>query len=207
VSNRRNREEAEQRRRQQRLWLVVAAVVVAAFVIAVLASSGGGDGGTDIAQVRPVSVTGGPLPTTAPDGQTAPEVAGESFDGSSVVIERGRPTLVLFLAHWCPHCQAEVPRLVEHLGGAPLPDDVDLIAVSTAASPDRPNFPPSEWLEDEGWRWPVLVDDADGSIAGAYGLPGFPYLVALDRSGDVVGTVSGEFPMEEFDRLVAAARG
>ena len=46
--------------------------------------------------------------------------------GCAVSIEAdGRPKIVVFLAHWCPHCQAEVPRLVDWFGENGVPDDVD----------------------------------------------------------------------------------
>ena len=68
----------------------------------------------------PITVTGDLLPafegdtaTDAGAGLAAPILEGESFDGTAVVVEPGSPTLLVFLAHWCPHCQAEVPDLVE----------------------------------------------------------------------------------------------
>jgi thiol-disulfide isomerase/thioredoxin len=46
-------------------------------------------------------------------GMTAPILVGQDFDGETVRIDAASdgPTMVVFLAHWCPHCNAEVPRI------------------------------------------------------------------------------------------------
>jgi thiol-disulfide isomerase/thioredoxin len=194
------------------LWIGLGAVVVVALVVAVIASRGGSDEATDVPQTQPVTVTGNPLPAL-PDsgtdpavGTVAPTLAGKSFDGSAVdIAPDGTGKLVLFVAHWCPHCQREVPLLVDHLKTTKLPAGVELVTVATATTDTRPNYPPSTWLDKEGWTAPVLADDADGTAAQAYGLPGFPYLVALDKDGKVVGRITGEFPVETFDQLAQAA--
>jgi thiol-disulfide isomerase/thioredoxin len=208
-------------------WIGAGAVVVAALVVAVAVSGSGSDGsnaGTRdaaatgsgeakaLVQTAPVRVTGTTLPTLADGadraiGATAPTVTGTSFDGSAVSVQPGRPTLVLFLAHWCPHCQREVPALVKHFKESGLPGGVDVVAVATATSPDSPNYPPSSWLGREGWPTRVLVDSADSTAGQAFGLPGFPYIVALNASGKVVARLSGEFSGDQFDSLAARAKG
>ena len=196
------------------LWIGVGAVVVVALVIAVLASAGGSsDDGTDDPQTQAVTITGSALPTL-PDsgtdpgvGVAAPTLAGKSFDGSAVDVAPGDGTgkLVLFVAHWCPHCQREVPLLVDHLKSTTLPAGVELVTVATSTDPDSPNYPPQSWLDDEGWKAPVLADSGEDEAAKAYGLPGFPYLVAVGKDGKVVGRVTGEFSVATFDQLARAA--
>ena len=112
----------------------------------------------------------------------------------------------MFVAHWCPHCRREVPAVTEWVKAGHQPDDVKLYAVSTATSPDRPNYPPSSWLEDEGWPGPVLADDESGSAASAYALPGFPYFVAIDADGNVAARMSGELTSGQLAALFDAAR-
>ena len=195
------------------IWIVLGVIVVLALVIAVLVSAGGdeGDDTAGLQQIRAVTVAGDALPeftASAEDpavGQVAPELRGASFDGSPVELTRdGRGKLVVFVAHWCPHCQVEVPEIVEHLRTVDLPEGVDLVAVSTAVSERQPNYPPSRWLERESWTAPVLVDDGDGAASRAYGLGGFPFFVGLDADGTVVGRVAGEFPMDVFDAMAEA---
>lgn len=140
-------------------------------------------------------------------GAAIPEVRGAAFDGSRVAIAHdGRPKVVLFLAHWCPHCQREVPVVQAWLDAGRLDGSVDLVSVATGIDPRLPNYPPDAWLAREGWTAPVLVD-TDGSVADRYGLSAFPYWVAVDARGKVVVRATGELTPGQIDALVAAAAG
>src|SRR6266568_1164039 len=161
------------------LWIGVAAVVLL-LAVAAIVSSGGSDkkkSAAGLEQARPVTITGTPLadlPQSGDDpavGKEIPGAKGQSFDGSPVDIRNdGRPKLILFVAHWCPHCQREVPLLAKYLKSNPLPKGVDLYTVSTAVNQPRGNYPPSAWLEKVGWTAPVLADSDDGKAANAFGL-------------------------------------
>jgi thiol-disulfide isomerase/thioredoxin len=148
---------------------------------------------------RPVEVTGDPLPPydqSVADptiGTPAPVISGQSFDGSPVTIggATGRPTMLVFLAHWCPHCNAEIPELIELGNAGAIPEGVDVIGISTGVQPDQANYPPSAWIAATGWPWPVLADDADSTAFLTDGGSGFPYTVLLDADGNVLSRVSG----------------
>lgn len=192
---------------------VIATVVLAAGVLAVLLSRGSDEATpSDIAQERPVIVSGTPLPeydaTADPDpavGREIPTLSGENFSGTPVrIAPNGKAKVVIFVAHWCPHCQREVPILAPDLRDEPLPTGVEAFAVSTAVNPQAPNFPPSEWLETVDWPTPILVDDAEGAAASAYGLSSFPYFVFVNADGTVSSRVSGEIPVTEFRSRIAA---
>jgi cytochrome c biogenesis protein CcmG, thiol:disulfide interchange protein DsbE len=140
-------------------------------------------------------------------GLQAPAVRGTATDGRPMSIVPGDgPMIVGFFAHWCPHCQAEVPVVVDWLADGGLPDGVELVAVSTAVNEARPNFPPSEWFEAEGWDVPTMADDESGSAHLAYGGGGFPYWVVLDADGAVVARRAGELPASALDDLAALAQ-
>ena len=141
-------------------------------------------------------------------GETIPTITGTDLQGEPMTIGAGdgKAKVILFVAHWCPHCQREVPAIVEHLADTPMPADVELLAVSTAVDPAAPNYPPVKWLESEGWEAPTLADTADQVAASYYGLSGFPFFVVADADGKVVFRTSGELSMEQFDDLVEAAR-
>jgi len=191
-----------ERRKVSTLWViigVVAVVVVIAAVIAIVAS--GGDGtktAAGVEQTRPVTVTGTPLPqfeSTTDDaaiGSVVPTLTGASFDGTPVTVQPGKPTMVVFLAHWCPHCQREVPVLTQWAADGGVPKGMDVIGVATGTTPDRPNYPPSAWLERENFPFPVMADSSDYDAANAYGLSAFPYFVVFDSSGKLVTRASGE---------------
>jgi thiol-disulfide isomerase/thioredoxin len=197
------------------LWIGVAGLV-AVLLVAAIVSSGGSDEKESSAQgveeIRPVTVTGTALPEFEPGGadsavgQTIPEVKGQSFDGSPVTIGNdGRSKLIVFVAHWCPHCQKEIPLLADWLKSNSLPGGVDLYTVSTGVTDKRPNYPPSKWLEKEGWTAKTLADSAEQQAADAFGLSAFPYFVAVDGSGKVVARTSGEITTGQFAELAQSA--
>ncbi|MFQ5522268.1 MAG: TlpA family protein disulfide reductase [Acidimicrobiia bacterium] len=160
-----------------------------------------------------VVVDGAPLPVLGepgtPDpalGTVAPSITGSDWEGRTFHIgPDGRPKILLFLAHWCPHCQAEVPEVVTWLAQGGLPANVDMYSLSVGANPTRPNFPPSAWLEREGWTLPVIRDDEAGSTVRAYGMSGTPFYVVLDGDNRVVLRVSGRIGTQGLEALVALA--
>lgn len=207
---------ARHRRNMWWIWGGVAVVVVVAVVIAVVAS-GGSDSSTPSSQgggseTAPVTVSGTKLPTntgTSPDaavGDTIPTLTGRSLSGAGMEITpNGKPQVLVFVAHWCPHCQAEVPRIVK-LSEAGVFDGVDVTGIATGTNSGYPNYPPSTWLERENWPYQVLADSEKGTAAQAFGLNSYPYLVFVDAEGKVVGRVSGEVSPADLTKMVAALK-
>jgi thiol-disulfide isomerase/thioredoxin len=171
-----------------------------------------------VGEVGPLEVQGESLPalgqgTAIADdpalGAKAPVLIGQDFDGATVRLDASSdgPTMAVFLAHWCPHCNAEVPRINELRDEGRFPEGLNVVAVSTAVSPDRPNFPPSEWFEDIDWTYPVIRDGVnmqEGYFIGAdaYGVDGFPFTVLLDAEGNVAARWSGEHDTDEIIEMV-----
>lgn len=207
----------------------VAGVIIGALAVALVVSAGGDDdastaasstvppstveGGVVPAENQEVVVTGAPLPALPEPGaddaalnEEAPALAGYSFDGSPIAVEPGgSPKMVVFLAHWCPHCNAEIPRLIEWKETGRVPEGLEVIAVSTAVRSDSQNYPPSSWMVARQWPWPVMADSADSEAATAYGLTGFPYFVLIGEDGTVKVRFSGEIEVDQLDSLVRAA--
>jgi thiol-disulfide isomerase/thioredoxin len=162
-------------------------------------SSSSGRGSTGGHEQAPVQVDGKVLPTFVDStgdpavGQTIPTVTGVSvFDGSPVALEpTGKPQAFVFLAHWCPHCQDEVPRLVA-LAKAGKLAGVDVIGIATGTNVNAPNYPPSKWLKKEQWPFPVLADSTGYGALHAFGVSAFPGFVLVDANGKVAGRSTGE---------------
>lgn len=154
-----------------------------------------------------VSIVGDALPLfgSAPDpavGLPAPVVNGTSFDGSALDIgPSDKFTVIMFLAHWCPHCQGEVEELGPHLKLSPPPGSVKVISVSTGVRPAADNYPPSEWLTADAWPVGVLVDTDDTAVSNAFGLNAFPFWVVLDPEGVVLARTAGSLPLESVEAL------
>jgi len=149
------------------------------------------------------------MPQAAPIDDTAtglayPAVKGQDFDGDTVTIDHtdGRAKGIVFLAHWCTHCQAEVPRVQAWLDSTGGNADVDLYAVATSMNSGQPNFPPSSWLERENWTVPTLRDDQDNSTLLAYGAGGFPYWVFTNADGTVAIRTAGELSIEQLETIL-----
>lgn len=132
-------------------------------------------------------------------GKIAPVVTGFGFDGAPLTIApTGKPMLLVFLAHWCPHCNAEIPRLIEWKESGAMPGDLEVIGVSTGARDDAPNWPPSQWVVDKAWPWPVMADSEDQGAALAFGVSGYPGLILLNGDGKVLARRSGEASIEDL---------
>ena len=209
---------------KNRTFVIVAGVVVliiAAALIAVLAtggsddsgdSSASGDSGAEIEQTRPVEVTGealAPFEDPAADpavGQASPVVNGQGFDGTAMTIGGAgdKPTLLVFLAHWCPHCNREVPEVIKLNDAGGIPADLDVVGISTAVASDRPNYPPSEWIVDKGWPFPTMADSENSEALTAFGGTGFPFLVMVDSDGTVLARQSGESTADELGAWIDA---
>jgi len=205
---------------------IIAAIVIA-FVIAIVAGGGSDSSGDSTAtttsntnvgssapgtagESQPVEVAGqilNPLPESGADvsvGADAPALNGFTFDGTplSVTPGDGNDYMVVFLAHWCPHCNAEVPRLIEWKASGAIPEGLNIVGVSTAVASDRPNYPPSQWVVDKGWPWPVMADSAEMTAAEAYGVSGFPFFAIVGGDGKVKLRASGELEISELTSLV-----
>ena len=172
-----------------------------------------------------VSLVAEPLDGNLPEGETTisgdalPEYAGEndinisvglqapSFSGpdqNSEIIsleKNGKSKILLFLAHWCPHCQAEVPVVQEYIDTFGLPADVEVIGILTSIDRSRDNYPPHDWLVKEGWS-ETQIYDLDREIGTAYGLNAFPYWVTLDKDLKVVNRVTGELTPDQITVLI-----
>lgn len=199
---------------RSRLPLIVAAVVVVCAAIAIGASvalDGGGGNGVVEDRAADVQVTGEPLPAylegadDLAEGREFPSVTGTAADGQPLTIQGGDgPMLVVYLAHWCPVCQEEVPVIVDWAanGGA---EDVEIRGISTSFARERGNWPSTEWLDEEGWDFPTLLDP-DGSASLAAGQARFPFVVAVNDRGEVVARVEGALGPDQLDVLVEAVQ-
>jgi thiol-disulfide isomerase/thioredoxin len=195
------------------LWAIAIAAILVLGGIAVVAALTTDEPKAEASEFGQVSVAGDQLPKYSSAGadpavgQLAPVVEGNGFDSEPAAITSGKPTLVVFLAHWCPHCNNEAPRLKAYLDANGVPDDVDLVIVPTGSNETAPNWPPSEWVKSMGLdELETLVDDEAESAAAAFGLDGYPYLVALDADRKVVERRSGEQPEGAFAELVELLR-
>ncbi len=214
---------------RSRTPFVIAAVLVVVAVAAVLAivltrssdddngasptttSPTTGGGGEDIVYGT-VTVEGQPLPEYEGDpdpavGMTPPTLIGQSYDGTplEIVPGEGGPMMVVFLAHWCPHCNAEVPVLMEWRDSGDIPEELQIFGVSTAVTDTRPNFPPERVADRRRLGLAHLGRRrTDHRVPGLW-RPVFPYFVVIGADGTVKARNRGELPIEALNELVQTA--
>lgn len=185
------------------LWIFLGVLVVLFVGIAIVSRSG--VGGTEITDAQ---ASGDALPKYAQGvdgavGATAPEFSGQTLDGESITVTPGdgAPKAIAFLAHWCPHCQREMPTVVDWVADGRLPEGVELIGVASGNDRTQPNFPPQDWFEREEWPGQTVLD-GDNAVANSYGLANYPYWVLVDGDGKVVQRWSGETTPDQLDERI-----
>ena len=138
----------------------------------------------------------------------APPLVGQDYAGNDVEVVPGEdgPQMLVFLAHWCPHCNAEIPVLQQWEESGAIPEDLDIVGISTAVRPDQPNYPPDEWLETMGWSGPSSPMTT-GRSPRPTGVTGFPYIVFIGDDGAVTATTSGEVPIDDAADARRRSRG
>lgn len=192
----------------QRNWAfpaVIAGVIVLGVIIILIAVVGkdsspksdvalGGGGAGDSASVA--SIEG-----TAAQGQPAPKLSGKDmYSGREVSLQdmQGKPTLVAVWAHWCPHCQKEMP-IIQQVSQEQAAD-FNFLTVTTAAGqqPAQAQYAtPATFMQTQGITIPTLRDDGTKAMQ-ALGVQGFPTLLMVDADGKLVGKASGEMPKDQL---------
>jgi peroxiredoxin len=160
------------RNRQLLRYLVPGALVAAVALVAIVATSGGSGGTGAPAPPGSVRVAATPRVDLLTAGSPIPDFEAPALAGGRVewASYRGAPTVLAAWAPWCPHCQKELPVLARVIREFP---GVRLVTVVTAV--DAQPGPTAEgFMSEKGLSFPVAVDDAQGTLAAALGVTGFP---------------------------------
>ncbi|MBC7460461.1 MAG: TlpA family protein disulfide reductase [Thermoleophilia bacterium] len=207
---------AAQRRPLPVFWTVLALIAVAGIAAAVVTSTKRDTAGEKAAAAArvfsAVEVTGANLPnhvatgTDAAVGTPLPSISGTGFDDVKRTIgaDGTSAQVIIVVAHWCPHCRREVPRITEWAKAGKLPAGVQVTTIATASSKSQANYPPAAWLAAEKWPFDTLADDEAGTASDALGTDGFPFIVFVNGDGTVAKRTSGELPIDEFNANVQA---
>jgi cytochrome c biogenesis protein CcmG/thiol:disulfide interchange protein DsbE len=201
-----------------RLVIALVGVAVLAFVgvVAFLSAGETSDVPTLAEVAGPVSVVGETIPVPVPEepgvadpavGLPSPVISAVDYADRPVTLgEPGRAQVLVFLAHWCPVCDQELPTLRDVVAAGGVPDSVDLILITTGLDPGRPNWPPKRWLDDAGLGKVTTVrDDVGDPIMRAFGLRAYPAWTVIDAEGTVVARRQGLLPAVGVAQLLDVA--
>ena len=163
-----------------------------------------------------VTIKGGMLPEynrnieDAAVGAFAPVPTGSDLYGNPITIstriglEEKKSSIIVFLAHWCSHCQREVPMIQKFIDSNGFPQNINIFSVATHIDKTRNNYPPDEWLEREKYTVPTIFDDEENKIAESFGLSAFPYWVFLNPDGTVYMRHAGSLSEDQFNQVMTA---
>jgi peroxiredoxin len=172
--------------------------VAAAFVLSALAACTSGASGTN-ADLWYVRVSG-----------PAPAIAGSTLTGSTISASSqvGKVVVVNFWNWDCPPCQREQP-LLEAAWQRFRAHGVQFVGLMfVGGSPAWPNDPGEAraYLARYRVTYPALVDE-DSSLARAFGVPGIPTTVVVDRRGQLRFRVIGQLHPGRLETLIRMAGG
>lgn len=149
-----------------------------------------------------------PTPVASPvAGKTIPDFSVKAKDGTMLTKENfvGKSSLVVFFASWCPHCQAEAPRIVAAMRDNP---DLNVVFIGVGdkeTMDDIYGFQQKFNLPVPTYADPTVADF--GKAASAWGIYNYPSLFAVDKNGVVKDSDKGEVDAKRLNDLIAKAKG
>lgn len=146
-----------------------------------------------------IARSGGPLLQT---GDAIPSFSAPALDGGVFTWSDylGTPTVLAVWASWCPHCQAELPRLD---AAVKAHTELQLVSVTTAIQMVEDAPSPRQYMDAEGLSFPVAVDDPQVTLMTGLGVTSFPTVFYVDASGTVVTTTAGELEPAALEKILA----
>lgn len=118
---------------------------------------------------------------------SAPDFTLESTQGQKISLgaQRGKPTVVVFVASWCEVCREEMPTMVETFR-VHQEHDVAFLGVDVYE-----NWETARAFQEEfKLPFPLLVD-AQGEVTTSYRVNGTPTTFFIDRGGIIRDVVVG----------------
>lgn len=138
-------------------------------------------------------------------------IEGTTMSGRHVSLAelRGKPVLVAFFAHWCPHCQIELTEVLPKVLPGWQSRGGGFLAVSIGvrvAGADR------ELAQQAGILDDTISGESTAEIANRWGVQGIPSLFFLDRkgrlikqtdrSGQIVDHIEGEMDADALTKAL-----
>lgn len=160
------------------------ALALAAIVAIALVSTSGSDGSGSSGSFTPNDQG------LLQPGTQAPEFSTQGVDGGEISLSGsgGEPTLLVFFATWCPHCNEEAPILAEL-----AEENEDLNVVMAGMDGEDNPEKVRQFVEEYGIEGQAMYEP---SLGQTYQVTGYPTAYVLDGQGEIVGANAGETPKE-----------
>ncbi len=190
--SRKHRSRSRKKKTSLARWLFVGGALL---LVAVVAWAVGRP--TSSAAVTPSGVAGAQVGDTAPDF-SVPTLDGGTFTLSA---QRGRPTVIFFMAYWCSTCLSEARALAQIRDE--YGDRVQIIAIDVdpSSTPESlARFKRSAGAGDFVWAF-----DTAQTVARAYQVRSLDTTLILDANGVVVYRDEFPTPYRTLKRTLARA--
>jgi len=141
-------------------------------------------------------------------GAAAPNFSLPAVDGKSYSLadQKGKVTVLEYMATWCPHCQDDAP-MMNQLDAAYKDKGVQVFGINATPYGHDHTSPAKmddlKWFKDNyGVTFPLLFDQSLQS-AKDYGVLSYPTIYIIDQQGNVSMPPS-ETSIPTYDELAAA---
>ncbi len=136
-------------------------------------------------------------------GDKAPAFRLPDADGKGTIAlsdYTDKPTLLVFWASWCPHCQRELP-VVQKVYKDLKPKGANVVGVSV----DENVGEARALLKKQGITFPNAFAGTDTGMntARAYGVRGIPAVFFIDKRGTITAKYAGETDESDLRREFA----
>ena len=154
----------------------------------------------------PAAALYGPNDARPPEkGQPAPDFTLASLDGTSVRLSslRGTPVVLNFWATWCGPCREEMPTLQASYAAAN--GSFVLLGINsegTAAGTAKRLA--TDFKDEIGVTFPVLLDSPDQDVFNQYRLLGMPDTFFIDKDGVIRDVVIGPLTRQALEEKLNA---
>jgi thiol-disulfide isomerase/thioredoxin len=127
-----------------------------------------------------------------------PDTGSPTLQRARISWSPGAPTVIAVWAPWSPECRALLPVLAEVMEGFP---SVRFLTIATAIDA-HPGPLPSEYLATARLTCPVLLDDAERTLARALRVVSYPVVLFVKSDGSAARVKDKEPSTAELRRRV-----